>query len=367
MITRPFFHPLRGDEIPNAEVGGTRDVTWYMSFPPFPTVIMLPSAIISGRDGNDVVPTVLLAALILPLSLLVLRRLADAKLSQRSLADDLWLVATLAFGTVMFFAAVQGSVWYTAHVVGVVLALVYAWASIEAKRPIIAGLALGAAALTRTPMAFMFPLFMFEAWRMAGGDRRAFVRSLVPFVIPVAAFAIAGMAYNLVRFHSPTEFGHTYLDVRQQLQIERWGLASYHYLSRNLTVAFTLLPELPGRSPWIQVSGHGLAMWITTPVLLFALWPREKPALHRALWVTVACVAIPSLFYQNSGWVQFGYRFSLDYMVFLIMLLAIGARRLGWFARGLIIVGILINLFGAYTFNRAGEYYHNVYDVVVSH
>jgi hypothetical protein len=267
----------------------------------------------------------------------------------------------------MFFAAVQGSVWYTAHVVGVVLALVYAWASIEAKRPIIAGLALGAAALTRTPMAFMFPLFMFEAWRMAGGDRRAFVRSLVPFVIPVAAFAIAGMAYNLVRFHSPTEFGHTYLDVRQQLQIERWGLASYHYLSRNLTVAFTLLPELPGRSPWIQVSGHGLAMWITTPVLLFALWPREKPALHRALWVTVACVAIPSLFYQNSGWVQFGYRFSLDYMVFLIMLLAIGARRLGWFARGLIIVGILINLFGAYTFNRAGEYYHNVYDVVVSH
>jgi hypothetical protein len=367
MITRPFFHPLRGDEIPNAEVGGTREVTWYMSFPPFPTVIMLPSAIISGRDGNDVVPTVLLAALILPLSLLVLRRLADAKLSQRSLADDLWLVATLAFGTVMFFAAVQGSVWYTAHVVGVVLALVYAWASIEAKRPIIAGLALGAAALTRTPMAFMFPLFMFEAWRMAGGGRRAFVRSLVPFVIPVAAFAIAGMAYNLVRFHSPTEFGHTYLDVRQQLQIERWGLASYHYLSRNLTVAFTLLPELPGRSPWIQVSGHGLAMWITTPVLLFALWPREKPALHRALWVTVACVAIPSLFYQNSGWVQFGYRFSLDYMVFLIMLLAIGARRLGWFARGLIIVGILINLFGAYTFNRAGEYYHNVYDVVVSH
>ena len=31
----------------------------------------------------------------------------------------------------------------------------------------IAGLALGAAALTRTAMAFMFPLFVFEAWRMA--------------------------------------------------------------------------------------------------------------------------------------------------------------------------------------------------------
>ena len=67
----------------------------------------------------------------------------------------------------LFFSAVQGKVWYTAHVVGVALALVYAWASIEAQRPVIAGLALGAAALTRTPMAFMFPLFVLEAWRIA--------------------------------------------------------------------------------------------------------------------------------------------------------------------------------------------------------
>jgi hypothetical protein len=371
MITRPFFHPLRGPEIPNALIGGTREVTWYMSFPVFPTVIMIPSAIISGRDGNDVMPTVLLAALILPLGLLLLRRLADAKLSQRTLNEDLWLVAMLAFGSVMFFSAVQGSVWYTAHVVGVVLALLYGWASIEAKRPIIAGLALGAAALTRSPMAFMFPLFLAEAWRMAGGDRRVFIRSLVPFAIPVAVFAIAGMTYNLVRFHSPTEFGHTYLDVRQQVQIEQWGLASYHYLGRNLAVAFTLLPEWDFHwrfwNSRMIVGGHGLAMWFTTPFLLYVLWPRQKPAIHRALWVTVAFVAIPSLFYQNSGWVQFGYRFSLDYMVFLMMLLAIGGRSLGWVGRGLIVVGIVINLFGAYTFNRAGQYYRYNYDVVVAH
>src|ERR1043165_194460 len=363
MITRPFFHPLRGDEIPNAQIGGTRETTWYMSFPAFPTVIMIPSAIISGRDGNDVVPTLLLAGLILPLSLLVLRRLVDAKLSQRTICDDLWLVAMLAFGSGMFFSAGPGSVWHTAHFVGVVLALLYAWGSIETKHPIIAGLALGAAALTRSPMAFMFPLFLAEAWRMSNGGR-AFFRSLVPFAIPVAAFAIAGMAFHLVRFHSPPEFGHTYLNVRQQMQIEHWGLASYHYLTRNLAVAFTLLPELPGRSPWVQISGHGLALWFTTPVLLYVLWPREKCALHLALWLTVAFVAIPSLFYQNSGWVQFGYRFSLDYMVFLMMLLAIGGRRFGWLARGLIIVGILINLFGAWSFNRVGDFYHYDYDVV---
>lgn len=370
MISRPAFRTLDGEQVPAAQVKAVRATTWYMSFPPLPTLLMVPSALISGRSGNDVIPTLLVAALILPLSLLVLRRLAEAKLSQRTVREDLWLVAALAFGSVLFFSAVQGKVWYTAHVVGVALALVYAWASIEAKRPIVAGLALGAAALTRTPMAFMFPLFVFEAWRMSGGDRKQLVRTLGTFAAPVAAFAIAGMIYNAVRFGSPTEFGHTYLEVRQAPQIEQWGLMSYQYLARNLAVAFTLLPELPGRAPWIQIGGHGLALWFTTPLLVYVLWPREKPAIHRALWITVACVAVPVLLYQNSGWVQFGYRFSLDYMVFLVMLLAIGGRPLTRVAKGLVIAGIAINLFGAWSFDREWKYYRvggNAYDVIVKH
>jgi hypothetical protein len=351
-----------------------------MSFPPFPTLVMLPGALVAGRAGNDVIPTLLIAALILPLALAVLRRLAAAGLSRRSVGDDLWLVATLAFGSVMFFSAVQGKVWYTAHVVGVALALVYAWASIEARHPVIAGLALGAAALTRTAMAFMVLLFLCEAWRIHGGlaawraDRGKLLRALrgplVRFAVPIAAFAVAGMAYNHARFGAPTEFGHTYLEVRQQAQIEQYGLASYHYLGRNLAVAFTLLPELLPREPYVQISGHGLALWFTTPILWFLLWPRDTGPLHRTLWLCVAAVALPSLLYQNSGWVQFGYRFSLDYVVLLVMLLAIGGRPLTRFARALIIAGIVINLFGAVTFDRAWQYYRvggNTYDIVVPH
>jgi hypothetical protein len=200
--------------------------------------------------------------------------------------------------------------------------------------------------------------------------RKAMLRPLVRFAIPVVAFAIAGMIYNYVRFGSPTEFGHTYLDVRQQAQIEQYGLASYKYLSRNLAVAFTLLPELLPKSPYVQVSGHGLALWFTTPVLLFLLWPREKNAIHRALWITVAAIAVPTLLYQNSGWFQFGYRFSLDYMVFLVMLLAVGGRPLRRLGKALIIAGIVINLFGAITFDRKWQYYRgggNAYDVVIAH
>jgi hypothetical protein len=380
LITRPAFRTLDGRELPATRIKQSLGKTAYVSFPPFPTLVMLPGAALGGRAGNDVVPTLLVAALVLPLTLLVLRRLTRAGLSSRSVGDDLWLVATLAFGSVLWFSAVQGKVWYTAHVVGIVLALVYAWASIEARHPLIAGLALGAAALTRTAMAFMVILFVCEAWRIHGGrdawrtDRgkllRALRRPVVVFAAPIAAFAIAGIAYNYARFGAPTEFGHSYLEVRQQAQIEQYGLASYHYLGRNLAVAFTLLPELLPREPYVQISGHGLALWFTTPVLLLLLWPRDRNPLHRPLWLCVVAVALPSLLYQNSGWVQFGYRFSLDYLVLLIMLLAIGGRPLTWFARTLIVAGIAINLFGAITFDRAWKYYRvggNAYDVIVPH
>jgi hypothetical protein len=413
MVTRKTFRTLAGDELPSclpahqpkittctapdSKVTKSRGYRHYVSFPPVPAVLMMPSALISGRAGNDVIPTLLCAALILPLSLLVLRRLAQAGLSKRSLRDDLWLVGMFAFGSVLFFSAVQGKVWYTAHVVGIVLSLVYAWASIEAKRPVVAGIALGAAALTRTSMAFMFPLFIYECWRMAAKAKAddvpagasgsmnlktarkdlvlAMRRPLLEFAAPIVAFALLGMIYNYVRFGSLTEFGHTYLSlgdhapVRQQDQIEQFGLASYHYLERNLSVALTLLPDFLPRSPYVQISGHGLALWMTTPALLLLLWPRERGGLHRVLWLTTLAVALPSLLYMNSGWVQFGYRFSLDYMVFLVMLFAIGGRPLTRAVKTLIVIGVIVNAFGAWSFDRDWSYYRidlKAYSAVVA-
>ena len=107
-------------------------------------------------------------------------------------------------------------------------------------------------------MAFMAPLFVLETWRMVGGlaslrlsvagsDARrqwwAFALGKVArFAAPIMVIAAAAATYNYVRFSSLTEFGHSYLQVRQQQQIEQFGLFNLHYLARNLAVAFTLLP-----------------------------------------------------------------------------------------------------------------------------
>ena len=93
-----------------------------------------------------------------------------------------------------------------------------------------------------------------------------------------------------------------------------------------------------------------LTLLITTPAYLYLLWPRVKSSLHTALWCVVAPIALLGFMYQNDGWVQFGYRFSNDFSFALVMLLAIGGRPLTRTWKALILVGVVVNLFGALTF-----------------
>ena len=158
---------------------------------------------------------------------------------------------------------------------------------------------------------------------------------------------------NYARFGSFSEFGHSHLYAnRVNQQIQKYGLFHYAFLERNLHAAFTRLPEIQFHPLRIGFNGEGMSLFVTTPLFFYLLWPKEKPRLHRSLWLTVALVAIPGFFYQNSGWFQFGFRFSLDYTPYLILLLALGGHRftrLFWLAA---LAGVAVNAWGAAVFNR---------------
>jgi hypothetical protein len=173
----------------------------------------------------------------------------------------------------------------------------------------------------------------------------------------VALLAVAGFAFNWARFHALGEFGHFYLNVRWTDRIQRYGLTNFAFLARNLSCALTLTPKLLAKRPYFQIPLHGLSLLITTPAYLYLLWPKVKSPLHTVLWLVVAPIALLGFLYQNDGWVQFGYRFSNDFSFALILLLAIGGRPLTHLFKGLILVGIGVNLFGAITFQRLTQFY----------
>jgi hypothetical protein len=347
---------------PNYEDWARVGNSWYVSFPPFPAVLMMPFVAIAGFQLNDVLFTVFFAALNVALFFIVLERLREMGDSARSQRENAILALLFAFGSVNFYCSLRGEVWFTAEVIGVTLTCLYLLSAYRAEHPALAGFFFGAATLTRTPLLFSGIYFVLELlmpngkWEPEELRRRQpeLVRKGLEFLAPAVALGIPMALMNYVRFGSFTDFGHGHLfNNRVNADIQRWGLFNYHYLERNLHAAFTRLPVLdaqPGHFP-IGFDFDGMSLFVTTPLFIMLLWPMVKPRLHRLLWATVGLVAVPGFFYQNTGWRQFGFRFSLDYTPYLFMLLAIGGRRFsGWFWF-LGLAGLVVGIWGAIAFN----------------
>jgi HAMP domain-containing protein len=371
---RHFFHTHDGYEIKivvpddlarTCGPDGRRlcdETTRYVSFPPFPAVAMIPLAAVFGYDVNDVLLTVLMGGFNAVLLFWFLQLLVARGHSRRSVRDNVWLTLGFALGTVAFFSSVRGEVWFTALVFGVGLNLGYMLAALDLRHPVIAGLLLGCALATRVPIAFCVAFFAWQLffpgnrWR---SDRwREILVKGAQFAVPVLAIGVLLMLFNAARFGDATEFGHSYLGGAASDRVRDHGMFDWVYLNRNMLSAFVAWPRFIPDWPYVQVSNHGISLLFTTPILALLLWPKEKPKLRIALWLAVAFAAVPGLFYQNTGWKQFGFRFALDYLPYLFALLAVESRPLTRRVKALIIFAILVNTFGAITFGRFPEFYY---------
>ncbi len=351
---------------------------WYVAFPSFPAVVYMPAVAIAGRDFRNRQYDTFFAGIAPALLYLLLERLSREGRSPRSWLENLGFTALFAFGTVYFFSVVQGSVWFTAHMMVAPLVVTYLWFGLDARRPIVAGVILGIAFHTRADMVWAAPFFAIEALRvhrrdaepmqsrpdegvsawimrlLRGADWPRALRSMAMFAVPFALALGLNFLLNKLRFGDPSEVGYRYLQIRWRERIERWGLFNYHYLGRNLGIVLASLPWLTRTFPYVAISLHGLALWVTTPhyLELLRLRRRENDRYSPFLAFTAGAVALSVLLYQNSGWVQFGFRFSIDFSIFLVLLLALNGRKIGklWIAG--LVVAILVNAFGAATFDR---------------
>jgi hypothetical protein len=338
---------------------------WYVSFPPFPAVLMMPFVAFAGLAFDDVAFTIPFAALNVALLYRLMRRIQEQDGGLRTEWDHATLALVFGFGTLAWSCSIRGEVWFTAEVIGVTLTLLYLHASLHAKHPVLAGLALALGSITRTPIAFSAIFFVLEAIAAGGRlDRENFrhafterlgatARTVALFAIPIVAVAVPMGLMNAARFGSPTEFGHRHLYAnRVNAQIRAHGLFSFEYLPRNLRAAFLLLPRLERNPLRLSFDGEGMSLFATTPAWALLFFPKERPRLWIPLWLTTAAVALPGFFYQNTGYYQFGYRFSLDYTPYLILLLAIGGRALDRLFWMLALTGVAVNAWGAAVFNR---------------
>lgn len=260
-----------------------------------------------------------------------------------------FLALFFAFGTVHWYAAVIGTVWYFAHIVAVFF-LILALILFFNKKSFFSSLAFGAAALSRHPIILAVPFFV----------RLTKPKKYLPFILGVGLFIALQLVYNWVRFGNIFETGY---EVAYKYHISLGPIYSFyrkfvpegfpHFalldlrnIPLHLATLFFMPPDFLPQPPYLRPSPYGMSILLTSPLLLFVKRAPLKLALVRSIWLAIGLIALPNFLHFTQGWVQFGYRFALDFMPFLILLLAIVIRKITRIHLLLFIWSVLVNYWG---------------------
>jgi hypothetical protein len=325
----------------------------YVIPPPFPALLAVPYVLAAGPGASQTAMSQVLGAANAAVVFLIARRMSPDLFTQLS------LTALFALGTIYWYVASVGSVWYLAHVLAVLLLNLAILETLGRRRALVIGLALGAAYWTRLPVVLSLPFFLImtlHEWAPKDPARPGTIRLryLAPLLLGVAVFVILNAAYNWARFGTPLDAAYLH---RPGVLEEPWfqsGLLHPSYIPRHLRAMLLELPRLIDRRPYLLPSWTGLAIWITTPaVVLAAAAPRRRETW--ACWAGILPVALINAMHGTWGFAQFGYRFALDYypLLFLLVAAAVGDRLRPWHA-ALIAAGVLVNLWGVLWINTFG-------------
>ena len=328
---------------------------YYVIFPPLPAVLLMPAVALWGPDLDQAWPSLTLAALCVPLVWFLARRL------ELKPEPSVWLAILLGFGTTFWYTGVEGSAWYTAHIVAVFFLLLGILEALGRRRPFWMGLCLGLAALSRLTVVLGLPFFL--AMTYQGDDRRTTLKRWagigLGLALPLGLLAV----YNHARFGDPWTMGYHliphFLEEKTPLyeQTYKYGrVFDVRYLPRHVYAILFQPPVYVDRFPYFIPNWLGMGLFFTTPAFLrvfSAPWERVT----RAAILAIALISIPIVTHGGIGDTQFGYRFSLDVTPFLLILLARTFHRgFGWRERLVILLSVLVNTWGVLSINV----FHNV-------
>ena len=322
---------------------------WSVSFPPVPALLMLPFVAIAGLDFNDVIFTLLFGALNVALFYQMLP-LVGRQLSRPfeiSSAARVGLTLAFGFGTVHWWLSTNGQVWFTAQIIATTFLLLTLIETLGAGRALLVGLWLGLAALARPTILFAIPPL---AWLLL---ERHSLRQLAKGLIPLGILALGMVWYNFARYGSPLDLGYQHMQLERLLakRLAEHGSFSLAYLGDNAYHAFLNLPAWRNRWPFLILDGWGLSLLLSTPIIIAGIVAPWRGRLAQAMLAAAILVAIPNLLYYNTGYLQAGYRYALDFLPFLLVLAALGMRgRLKIWTALLILLSVIMGFLSVVNF-----------------
>ncbi|MBT4457263.1 MAG: hypothetical protein HOC56_03195 [Anaerolineae bacterium] len=343
----------------------THDLTlykgkWYAPMPPLPAILLMPFAYFLGADGiSTSYLSMIVSAANGVLLFLILNNLNSRKWINLSTSGIFTIVILFLFGTPHLWLGISGRGWDFSQVLTAFFLAFAIYAALRSWSAWSVG-ALIATAMTARPTALMtWPFLLAITLQILKENQeevelKHVVQWSAKTVVPISVAVIGLLTYNYLRFENFLDFGYVTVNAGPDIvrNVQQWGTFSPHFIPINLSVMLFKLPFWnPGGRWFILPSATGMSVFLTTPALIYLFRRYSKDWWVIGAWAAVFfSVALLSL-YHNTGAHQFGYRYILDFLTPLIVLLAVGfKKKTPWHFQLLVVISIAINLYGTHWF-----------------
>ncbi len=312
---------------------------YFVVYPPMPAVLLLPFVALFGTSFDQSLMSIFLASLCVVATCLMLKK------TGANASKALWLTALFGFGTCFWFTASVGSSWYIEHVSAVLFLTLAIILALYKKSTFLSGLLLGFAFLSRLPVVLSFPFFLLLIYEQ-NTTWKPRLKQASYFLVGLGTMVGVYALYNLGRWGVFSDLGYSLIPGIQQDPYFQQGIFNIAYIPRHIYAILFQGPILLNNFPYFEPNWMGLGLFFTTPAFIYIFkGPWNRLSKYAAL--AVACILPILITHGTVGFTQFGYRFSLDFTPFLMLLAAKGMREnLGWEEKALIILSILVNLWG---------------------
>ena len=303
---------------------------YYVSFPPVPSLVLLPLTFLFGAETPD---NLLVKLYALGACLLMYRALRRAGYGKCSGG----LIAFLfCMGSSLLPMTLDGSVWY--HAQTLAFFLMVASICLLAMDRMTPCLFLYALSVGCRPFNALYAAPLFGVWffinHRDGVPVRAMVRALLPGIGLGLLVALDLGLYNFIRFGNPLEFGHNYLP---EFSFQGGVQFSLDHVKDNAETFLLGLPLEKTEEGW-AFRRFGYSMLIACPALTlmlagFAVDVVKKQLRWEKVLVLACCVlhAFLLLLHRTFGGFQLGARYAVDLMpyAFFYLLLTPEKRKAG--------------------------------------
>ena len=324
---------------------------WYTTWGIIPALILIPLQYIKGQFIPTFYLSVLFSSMNIVFMYFLLLRIKREFLRQMSYFGMYIFLILFAFGTTHFYVGTLGSVWHVDQITTSFFGMAGTYIIFRKKRKFIhylTSMIFFSATLLGRPTNVLLSLVPITLYlcdpsvrsmlTFAIRTRAVFVRQVILLCLPFLIFLSMFFLFNYVRFNNPLEYGFNYIDETRHLQQlrEKNGPFSIKNVSRNLWYMLLETPNLNFEEKIdLNFNLKGNSIFFLTPPLLaiFLAYPvvkrRKKIRFNpyiSSLWIASIITLIPSLMHHSSGWMQFGYRYSLDVNVLLMLLSVFGMK-----------------------------------------